>query len=128
MTAPLRILVADDNPGMARTVAMILGREGYRVDTAADGHTALQRVREEEYDAVLLDVRMPRMNGLEVVEEMRRAAPRTAVLLMTAYPPEEVAEAARAAGVRRIWSKPLPLDDLLAELAGLRPESKANRR
>src|SRR5579871_5261674 len=69
------ILVVDDNKGNREPVRLILERKGYRVDTAPDGPSALQKLADQTFDLVLLDRMMPGMSGLEVLAELRRLYP-----------------------------------------------------
>src|SRR5690606_15786018 len=68
---PLRILVADDNPVNRKVAARLLGRLGYTVEQAADGREALQHLREDTFDLVLMDREMPTMDGLATTERIR---------------------------------------------------------
>ena len=71
-----KILVVDDDPTTRHLITHQLRRAGYTVADAADGQKALERVRREPFDLVLLDVWMPRMGGLELLERLRRRKPR----------------------------------------------------
>ncbi len=70
---PKTILVADDEPYVLRSLEFILKKEGYRVLTATDGQEALEKIREERPDLVLLDIQMPRMDGNTVCQTLREA-------------------------------------------------------
>jgi len=114
------ILVADDDAGMARTLCDILRRRGWQPTEVHSGEEAVAAAAERRYAAVLMDVRMPGMNGVEAFREIHAAQPQTPVILMTAYAaPDLLAEAERD-GVLRILPKPLPwttLAGLLDEIA-----------
>ena len=79
-----RVLVAEDEAALAFGLKLDLEAEGYRVETAADGDTALQRARSGDFDLILLDIMLPRKDGLEVLRELRRAGVRTQVIFLTA--------------------------------------------
>jgi two-component system response regulator MprA len=79
-----KLLVVDDDPALSRTLRRALAVEGYAVDCAADGQEALDRMGAAEYDAVVLDVSMPRVDGLAVCRRLRDRRDRTPVLMLTA--------------------------------------------
>ena len=79
-----RLRVVDDDPALARTLRRALGVEGYRVDTAQDGLEALQRLSADPFDALVLDVSMPRLDGLALCRLLRERRDRIPVLMLTA--------------------------------------------
>ena len=79
-----RILVVEDDPSIALGLEDDLGLEGYAVDVVQDGETALQRVREETFDLILLDVMLPGKDGFEVCRVLRRSGVRTPIIMLTA--------------------------------------------
>jgi len=79
------VLVVDDNDSLREGVAEFLRQEGLQVDTACDGCEALERLERAVYAVLLLDYQMPRMNGVEVANELQRFASRPLVLVMTGY-------------------------------------------
>ena len=79
-----RLLLVEDEPGLVLTLTDRLTREGYAVDTSADGESALERAGSGGFDLVLLDVMLPRMNGLDVLRELRRRDVHTPVIVLTA--------------------------------------------
>ena len=79
-----RILLVEDEPGLVITLTDRLTREGYAVDASADGESALERAAAGAFDLVLLDVMLPRMNGLDVLRELRRRGVETPVIVLTA--------------------------------------------
>src|SRR5215212_3506978 len=79
-----KLLVVDDDPALSRTLRRALTVEGYDVECAADGGEALQRLAVGRFDAVVLDVAMPRLDGLAVCRRMRERRDRTPVLMLTA--------------------------------------------
>lgn len=80
-----RILIADDEPGIRRTLMEILRRVGYHPSEAASGTEALQRIQTEPFDLVLLDLNMPGMSGTAVLAAARPCAPSTIFIIITAY-------------------------------------------
>jgi len=133
--APLRILVADDVELNRRIAAELLATQGHRVETAADGSEAVRKVCEGDFDAVLMDMRMPGSDGVEATRTIRALqAPAKAaipILAMTAnlYPGDIAAY--RAAGVDDIVSKPIDLADVIAALScalGVPPSAEPAER
>ena len=116
---PMRILVVDDEPAVRESLRRALQLEGYDVGLAADGLEALERLAEDGADALLLDVTMPRLDGLEVCRRLRAGGDRTAVLMLTAR--ETVADrvAGLDAGADDYVVKPFALEELLARLRAL---------
>ncbi len=115
----LHVLVVDDNRLLAENLAEILTDEGCLVRTAFSGEEALGAAAELRPDLVLADIRMPGMNGVELIERLVVYAPTAIFLLMTAYTTDAVLAAAAHLGViRAVFAKPLPVDKLLAMLPG----------
>jgi DNA-binding response OmpR family regulator len=112
----LRVLVVDDNRELAENVAEILEVEGYEALVADDPHEALRLARETYFDAAIIDVRMPGMDGITLHSELARLHPCAAFVLMTAYTRDERIEEALRAGVSAVLPKPVPVGELLAEL------------
>lgn len=113
MPQKLAILVVDDNDEFCQTVKDILELQDYQVATARDGFQALLMVKQQDYALVLMDVRMPVMNGVETLKTMREMSPNTQVIMITAFSREDLAKEALQAGARGILSKPLDFDKLL---------------
>ena len=115
----MRILVVDDEPAVRASLARVLDQAGYEVRLAADGRDALHQVALDPPDAVVLDVVMPGLDGIEVTRSMRAGHDRTPVLLLTAR--AEVSDRVRGldAGADDYLTKPFALDELLARLRAL---------
>jgi CheY-like chemotaxis protein len=112
------VLVADDEAGMRETLADILSESGYGVTEAADGNAALDAIRENDFDVVVMDIRMPGRDGVSVLREVGTPPPR--VILMTAYAKEGHLQEAREKAFA-IVHKPFPVPqllDLIASAAG----------
>jgi len=108
-----RILVVDDDPDTCRNLSDILIDLGYHVDTAHDGPTALELVRQQPYDVALLDLKMPGMDGLTLYRQIRNHHAGTVSLLVTAYAGPAIAEEALSAGAWKVVAKPVDFAKLL---------------
>jgi two-component system NtrC family response regulator len=113
MGEPFRILVADDEPAQRELVGGFLRKHGFEVTQAADGRQALARFKQEPFDLVLTDQKMPDLSGLELLEGVRAITPEAAVMIMTAYGTIETAVSAIKAGAADYLTKPVNLDELL---------------
>jgi two-component system response regulator HydG len=121
MTSPPSILVIDDDHGSADTLADILDSHGYAVRTGSSGEQAIALARDGAFAAVLMDVRMPGLGGVEALKTIRARTPETSVIMMTAYTRDELLHEAQCAGARAILPKPLDIDRVLAILAEVAP-------
>ena len=114
------ILVVDDDRQMVKTLSAVLRLHGWSTESAYSGEEAIRRVQEAHFKAVLMDVRMPGINGVEALRAIRRAQPLTPVILMTAYAAQELLAQAERDGALMVLSKPIPwptLTDLLEHVA-----------
>ena len=116
---PNHVLVADDDRAIRESLARALELEGYRVATVADGVQALTRARREGFDALVVDVMMPGVDGLAVCRVLRAAGDRTPVLMLTARVETPDRVAGLDAGADDYLPKPFELDELLARLRAL---------
>ena len=114
-----RVLVVDDDPDVREAVETALELEGHRVTTATDGLAALQRLAQSEFDAVVLDVLMPNLDGFEVCRRLRAAGNRTPVLILTARDAEEDTIRGLDLGADDYLVKPFALGELLARVRAL---------
>jgi two-component system, NtrC family, response regulator HydG len=109
---PTAVLVADDNDGVRQTTALILRVAGYDVDEAGDGEEALRKIAANAYDVAILDVRMPKRDGIWVVEHLEAtSAPK--VVLDSAYDVGGADRARLGPRVFRYLRKPVPPAQLL---------------
>src|SRR6184192_3917569 len=109
---PARILVVDDEAAILRLLKEALTQWGYQVTGASSGAEALQALRGDMFDAVITDIRMPDMNGLELLKEIKRHDESVEVVVMTGYPTIASAVEALKEGAFDYLSKPLLLDEL----------------
>ena len=89
MGEKLRLLVVDDNKQFCRNATDILEMKGYETVSAYDGLQALELVKQNGFDLVIMDVKMPIMDGVETFKEMKELAPGTPVIMVTAYAVED---------------------------------------
>jgi len=108
-----RILVVDDEPFIRDILADFLGLEGYSVRTAQDGVAALQELARSHYEMVISDLKMPRMGGIELLEEIPKIAPNTLTLIMTGYGTVETAIDAMKRGAYDYVLKPFRMEEVI---------------
>jgi len=119
-----KILIVDDQKGVRRLLEELFRQEGWEVRSAADGLEAIDLAEEIVPDLILMDVKMPNMNGLEATHEIMQRQPAIPIIMMTAYGEIEVVRQALDAGVKRCISKPFDIkalrdmvDNVMAETA-----------
>jgi two-component system, OmpR family, response regulator MprA len=115
----MRVLVVDDEVAVRTSLHRALNLERYEVDLAQDGREALERVASGRYDAIVLDVSMPQLDGLEACRRMRAAGDRTPVLMLTARDAVDDRVAGLDAGADDYLVKPFALRELQARLRAL---------
>lgn len=112
MDQPNRILVVDDSPVNRRLLRDMLEVSDYQVEEAEDGEAALEVFSKQEFHLVISDVRMPRMNGIELLERIRVQKPRVPVIIVTAFADVETAVEALRLGATNFVQKPFSVKDL----------------
>ena len=115
----MKILVVDDERAVRESLRRALALEGYDVDLAADGEEALESVRRAEPDALILDVLMPGVDGLEVSRRLRRSGSKVPILMLTARDAIENRVEGLDAGADDYVTKPFALEELLARVRAL---------
>jgi len=111
-----RVLVVDDDRSMVRTLADVLRLTGWEVATAYTGAAAVELAATQSFDVVLMDVKMPGMDGVTAFRGMKSAQPGIRVVLMTAFAAPDLLAGAEAEGVMRVMSKPVDIASLLTLL------------
>ena len=111
-----RLLLVEDEPGLVLTLTDRLAREGYAVETSPDGESGLERAAAEAFDLVLLDVMLPRLNGFDVVKELRRRGVETPVIMLTARGQVVDKVVGLKLGADDYVTKPFEMMELLARI------------
>jgi two-component system response regulator PilR (NtrC family) len=106
------ILVVDDERSMRDFLKILLGKEGYQVETAADGHQALESIAEHSFDLVITDIRMDGMDGLELLNSVKEQHPSLPVVIITAFASPDDAVFAMKNGAFDYISKPFNVDEI----------------
>ncbi len=109
-----RVLIVDDDRDMVATLSDILELHGWTPARAYDGGEAIDFVAAQNVDVVLMDVRMPKVDGLSALTEIKRLRPNARVILMTAFAAQDLLAKAEAEGALRILRKPIDLTELLS--------------
>jgi len=115
----MKILVADDEEELGRAIGTILKYSGYEVKVVNDGEEVLNEVEKNNYDALILDVMMPKKNGIEVATELRQKYIQTPILMLTAKSEVEDKIEGLDAGANDYLTKPFNKDELLARLRAI---------
>lgn len=117
--SPIRVLLVDDEQSLSQLVSVALSYEGWHVTTAADGNQALKVYRQERPDVVVLDIMLPDLDRLEVLERMRELGRATPTLFLTAKDSVDDRILGLAAGGDDYMTKPFSLEELVIRLRGL---------
>lgn len=124
MEKTLRILLIDDDEGMLKTLNYILTDKGYEVVTGNSGKKAIELIQQRHFDIALLDIRMPEMDGVQLLKEIKRLSPQTNVMMITAYTMHKLVEEAKQEGAQAVFAKPLDLDQLISHAEKFRIADK----
>ena len=129
-----RILVVDDEESLREVLGIMLRREGYRVDLAADGAQADQQLLNQDYDLVISDIKMPRMGGMELLAKVKERTPETLMIMVTAFASTDEAVEAMKQGAYDYITKPFRNEEIrlvvqnALERKLLRQENRALKR
>jgi len=113
MSGKASILIVDDDKGMGETLLDIMEEIGYDADVAGDGFEAIEKVKNGTFDVVLMDIKMPGMNGVQAFKEIRKILPEVNVVMMTAYAMEDLITEALQEGAYGVLYKPLEVEKVL---------------
>ena len=108
------VLIVNDNTSLCRTLSFVLRRKGFDAALAKDGLEAIERVRERSFDMILMDIKMPLLNGVETYRRIKEIRPGAAVLMMTAYSVEDLVREALEEGAYGIVYKPLDIEKVIS--------------
>lgn len=107
-----KMLVVDDQMGVRRLLFEAFQEEGYTVELAASGKEAVEKVQTEIPDIILMDMKMPGMNGLEALHEIKKIYDSVLVIMMTAYGELEIVAEAMKLGIKEYVTKPFDINEL----------------
>ena len=107
-----RILIVDDDPEICETLSDILDEEGYDVVTANDGQEALEKIRQDSFNLVITDIKMPIMDGMALLKEIEKSHTDIEVIVITSYGNEGQQVEATRLGAYEYLNKPLKVDQL----------------
>jgi two-component system response regulator (stage 0 sporulation protein F) len=107
-----KLLIVDDQNGIRLLLAEVFSSEGYQTYQASNGERALEIVREEPPDLVLLDMKIPGMDGLEILKNLKKINPDIKVIMMTAYGELDMIKEASQLGAIMHFTKPFDIDEL----------------
>jgi DNA-binding NtrC family response regulator len=119
-----QILLVDDNAAFIDSIKDVLEEEGYRVQTALNGEDAMAMVAKNDFALVLMDIKMPGINGVECFLKMKAGNPGLRVILMTAYALTDLVQTACDNGVWAVLKKPLDMKTLMGTIAAARSEGR----
>lgn len=107
-----KLLVVDDQMGVRRLLFEAFKEEGYSIELAASGHEAVEKVKAVIPDIILMDMKMPGMNGLETLHEIKKIYDDILVIMMTAYGELEIVAEAMKLGIKEYVTKPFDINEL----------------
>ena len=111
-SSAVTVLVVDDQEGVRQLLMEVLRSEGFNVTSASNGYEAMDALEEVSPDLILVDMKMPGMNGLDVLREIKSREISCLPIMMTAYGELEIANEAMGLGVKNFINKPFDIDDL----------------
>ncbi len=122
-----KVLIIDDDAELRSHLSAILTEAGYQTAEAASGREGIERAIAEDHDVVLLDLIMPKMSGSDVLVELRKASPRSRLIMLTAFATIENAVDAIKRGASDYVSKPFKIDDLLTRIRRVLEEARVEQ-
>ncbi|MCA9436192.1 MAG: sigma-54-dependent Fis family transcriptional regulator, partial [Candidatus Omnitrophica bacterium] len=112
-----KVLIVDDEENLCRILSLVLKDEGFEIEVANDGQSAVGLIDKNAYDCILTDVRMPELDGLALLREAKKRDPDQAVIVMTAYGNVQLAQEVMRAGAFDYVIKPFDNDELVRTIA-----------
>jgi two-component system response regulator AtoC len=122
-----RVLVVDDEESMRHVLSVILRESGYQVSVASDGASALALIREQPFDAVISDVRMPQLDGLQLLQKTLALSPQTSFIVMSAYGAKDLSLQAMKEGAYGFIEKPFKPDEVVLVLRKAEERQRLSR-
>jgi FixJ family two-component response regulator len=122
--APTIVYVVDDDFGVLGSLRFLLETDGFQVRTFRSGAALLDAVAENDIDCIVIDYKMPNMNGIDLANRLRERHVHTPIVLITGYPDESISVRAAASGVRHVVLKPHLEDSLVGHIRGAIHESR----
>lgn len=107
-----KILVVDDQVGIRMLIQEVLKNEGHEIKTASTGLEAVSLIQGKHFDTLLLDMQLPGMTGVEILEETKECLQNTKIMMMTAYGEQSLVERAKSLGVVHFFTKPFNIVEL----------------
>jgi len=107
------ILIVDDDAGFRRTLSQILNKKGYEVLEAGSGSEAMELVKKRPFGVILMDIKMPVMNGVETYKKLKEIRPDTSVIMMTAFALDDLIAEAIKEGAHAVLRKPFDMDEAI---------------
>jgi DNA-binding NtrC family response regulator len=113
MSSKVKILIVDDEPGIRQAFVRVLSSARCSAEAVGDGQAALQRMQQQKFDVVLLDLRMPGMDGMTVLRTIKQNWPASEVIIVTGYAALETAKESVALGAFDYLAKPVGPDEVI---------------
>src|SRR4030067_1026986 len=108
----IKILIADDEESMRFFLSELLKKEGYLFETAVDGEDALSKIKASSFDIAILDLKMPKLSGMELLSEIKKVSPDTVVIIITAHGTRNIAIEAIEKGAYDYFTKPFDVNEM----------------
>lgn len=121
----IKVLLVDDEADFTASLSRVLKRRGFEVEIAGDGFTALPLIAQQAFDVVVLDIKMPGMDGLHVLSEIKRFRPDTQVIMLTGHLSPTMEEESSTGGAYAHLLKPFPVMKLVDLIAAAAAERSA---
>ena len=112
----IKILLVDDEEDFVKTISQRMQRRGQESDIALNGEQALSRIEQEVPDVVLLDLKMPGIDGMEVLRQIKKAYPEVQVIIMTGHGSERIEKEVRTLGAFEYLQKPTKIDTIMEKI------------
>lgn len=111
-----RILIVDDEDDLRNLLSHVLSTHGYEIQSASNGEEAISKLKQQTFDLALLDIQMPKMSGIQVLQFIKEHASTTKAIMLTGYADLKNAMEAREFGAREFISKPYKLEDVVSTI------------